>query len=136
MTPTSDLEAIRRVLSLYCHHCDDGRFDEWEQLFADDASFGVMGRTHQGRRAIRAFIEAGQPPERRGKHVCANPVIDVDTDAGTASATTDYIFVGRVADGLAITSAGRYLDRFERQDGKWLIKSRQIVFMGDQPDPG
>lgn len=128
-------EAIRRTLALYCHLCDEGRFDEWEQLFTVDATFRVMGRTHEGRPAVRAFIEAGQPPERRGKHVCANPVIDFDGD-DRATVVSDYVFVGRVPEGLAITSAGRYHDRFVRDGDTWLIAARQIVFMGDQPEPG
>jgi 3-phenylpropionate/cinnamic acid dioxygenase small subunit len=126
-----DVDQIRRTLASYCHHCDDGRFDEWQELFTDDATFLVMGRRHQGRPAIRAFIEAGQPPERRGKHVCANSVIDVNGD--TATARTDYIFVGRTPDGLAVTSAGRYYDTLVRQEHLWLFRSREIVFMGDEP---
>jgi 3-phenylpropionate/cinnamic acid dioxygenase small subunit len=134
VSANDDIEEIRRTLARYCHLCDDGRFEEWGELFADDASFSVMGRHHEGRSAIRAFIEAGQPPERRGKHVCANSVIDVDGD--TATASTDYIFVGRVPDGLAITSAGRYHDTFQRAGDRWVFRSRQIVFLGDEPVGG
>lgn len=127
--PVTDEEAIRRTLALYCQFCDDGRFEEWGELFVDDARYRVMGRTHEGRAAIRAFIEKGQPPEKRGKHVCANPFIEVDGD--TAQARTDYVFVARGEDGLTITSAGRYHDRFVRDGHRWRFAERRVVFMGD-----
>lgn len=130
MTPE---ESIRRTLALYCQLCDEGRFDEWAELYVDDAELHVMGTTHRGRTAIRAFIEKGQPPERRGKHVCANPVIDLDESATTAWAVTDYVFVARGAQGLTITSAGRYHDRLVLDGDRWRFARREIVFMGETP---
>jgi 3-phenylpropionate/cinnamic acid dioxygenase small subunit len=126
-----DIEAIRGVLVRYCHLCDEGRFDEWGELFTEDATFTVLGETHRGRPAVQEFIEGAQPPEQRGKHMLSEPLIDVHDDE--ASAWTDYLFVGRHGGGLAVTSTGRYHDRLARQDGVWRIASREIVFVGDQP---
>ena len=127
----TDEEAIRRTLALYCQLCDDGRFEEWGELYTDDATFTVMGRTHRGRAAVRAFIEKGQPPERRGKHVCANPLIDVDGDEATA--TTDYVFVASSPEGgFTILSAGRYHDRLVRVGDGWRFAERRIAFLGDE----
>jgi uncharacterized protein (TIGR02246 family) len=126
----TDEEAIRRTLALYCQLCDDGRFEEWAELYTDDATFTVMGRTHEGRDAIRRFIEAGQPPERRGKHVCANPLIEVDGDRATAA--TDYVFVARDAERLVVTSAGRYHDRLVRDGDRWRFAERRIAFLGEE----
>lgn len=126
-------EGIRRTLALYCQLCDDGRFDEWADLYVEDAEFHVMGTTHRGRAAIKAFIEKGQPPERRGKHLCANPLIDLDEGGATARAVTDYVFVARAGTGLAITSAGRYHDRLVLDGGRWRFARREIVFLGDEP---
>jgi 3-phenylpropionate/cinnamic acid dioxygenase small subunit len=128
-------ESIRRTLALYCQLCDDGRFDEWAELYTDDAELHVMGSVYRGRADIRAFIEKGQPPERRGKHVCANSVIDLDDRGATATAVTDYVFVARTGAGLAITSTGRYHDRLVADDGRWRFSRREIVFLGDEPDP-
>jgi 3-phenylpropionate/cinnamic acid dioxygenase small subunit len=131
MTAADDLELIRRTLALYCQFCDDGRFDEWEELFVDDAVFRVLGRSYEGRAALRDFIETGQPPDRRGKHICANSVIDLEGDR--ALARTDYLFVGRVPDGLAVTSVGRYHDVLVRDGAVWRFATREIVFMGEEP---
>lgn len=125
-------EQIRRTISGYCQLCDDGRFDEWADLFTDDARFHVLGRTHEGRPAVQAFIEGGQPPERRGRHVAVNPIIVVD-DERHARAWTDYVFVGRSGSGFAITSVGRYHDRLVRGADRWRFELREIVFLGDAP---
>ena len=130
MSPPPEQD-IRRTIAQYAMLCDDGRFDEWADLFIPDATFHVMGRSHQGRAAIQAFIEAGQTPERRGRHACFNSLILTDGFGGTASAWTDYIFVDQNS---AITSVGRYHDRLERSgDKRWRFIIREIVFLGQQP---
>jgi len=127
----SDEEGIRRTLALYCQLCDDGRFDEWAQLYTEDAVFRVMGQVHVGPTAIKAFIAEAQPEGRRGKHVAVNPLIEADGD--TARAWTDYIWVGPGEGQFPVTSAGRYHDRLVRRNGAWLFAERQIVFMGEDP---
>lgn len=128
----SDEEKIRRTLTRYCQLCDDGRFAEWGELFAPDARFCVAGRTHEGRGAIGAFIEAALPPERRGKHMAVSPLIVVESDE--AKAWTDFVFVGRVGDRFAVTSAGRYHDHLRRHGDRWRFTLREIVFLGDAPE--
>jgi 3-phenylpropionate/cinnamic acid dioxygenase small subunit len=127
----TDEEGIRRTLALYCQLCDDGRFDEWAQLYTEDAAFKVMGDVYQGPEAIKGFIAQAQPEGRRGKHVAVNPLIEVDGDA--ARAWTDYIWVGPGTGQFPVTNVGRYHDRLVKQDGRWLFVERQIVFMGEEP---
>jgi uncharacterized protein (TIGR02246 family) len=127
----SDEDQIRAVLSRYCHFCDEGRFEEWAELFTEDGTFTVMGQTRQGHAELRAFMEAALPRERRGRHMLSLPLIEVDGDE--ARGWTDFAFVGRSDEGLAVTQAGRYHDRFVRQDGAWRFASHEIVFMGDEP---
>jgi uncharacterized protein (TIGR02246 family) len=127
----TDEEAIRRLLAEYCQLCDDGRLDDWAELYTEDATFSVMGRTYRGRAELKTFMAQAQPPDRRGKHVAINPLIDVAPDGSAATAATDYVFVGRGADGLAITSAGRYHDRLVREPDRWRFAERRIVFMGE-----
>lgn len=125
-------DEIRSLLASYCQLCDDGRFDEFQALFTDDAEFSVLGRTHRGPDAIRAFMERAQGPEQRGKHLISEPLIRLDGDATGAACTTDYAFVAHADGVLAITSTGRYVDRVVRVDGTtWRFASRRIVFLGD-----
>src|SRR5262245_8348628 len=86
---------IRLTLARYCQRCDDGDFAAWAQLFEEESTFSVMGRTHTGRDDIRAFIEAAQPEEARGKHVLAQSDIDVHANGEEAAVVTDFIFVSR-----------------------------------------
>ena len=122
----NDEDAIRRTIAQYCQLCDDGRFDEWADLYTDDATFSVMGKTYTGRADVKAFIEKGQAPERRGKHLCFNSIIDIDGDS--ARAITDYVFIDKQH---AITSAGRYHDRLIRQPDRWRFAERRILFLGE-----
>ena len=123
----SDEEAIRRTIAQYAHFCDDGRFDEWADLFTADARLSALGATYVGRDDVKGWITKYQgPAELRGKHVCANTVIDVDGDV--ARAWTDYIFVDQAQ---AIISVGRYHDQLAREPDRWRFRERRIVFLGD-----
>ena len=125
-------QAIRRTLARYCLFCDDGRFDDWGQLFTTDTRFHVMGSTHEGRPAAQAFIERGQPPERRGKHMVVNSLILVHAGGLTARAWSDYVFLDRSG---VVTNSGRYHDELVRgNDGVWRFSLREIVFQGAEPE--
>ncbi len=119
------------MLARYCQRCDDGDFEAFAELFSTDATFTVMGRTQVGREAIRAFMEAAMPPERRGKHALHQSDVEVDAAGDAAVATTDFTFVAKVeGGGYAITSAGRYHDTLGRgDDGQWRLTSREISFL-------
>ena len=121
---------VRRTIADYCQSCDDGRFDDYAACFAADAVVVLQGKEIVGRAAIRDWITAGQPPEKRGKHVTVNVLIDVDVDRGRATASTDYLFVAKRDGKTLVTTAGRYLDVFVPADGRWLFARREITFLG------
>ena len=60
----------------------------------------------------------------RHQHYVGNHTIDVDGD--TAHAETYYLFIGTERDEQAplTITGGRYIDRFERRDGRWAIAAR------------
>jgi 3-phenylpropionate/cinnamic acid dioxygenase small subunit len=125
-------DGIRRTVAQYGQLCDDGRFGEWIELFTVEARFHVMGRTHGGRGAIRAFIESGQGPDQRGRHLASEPVIDLGPDGRSARAWTDYVFLDKKR---LVTSVGRYHDEFARDhDGRWRFALREIVFQDQSPE--
>ena len=126
-------DLIRRTLAAYCQLLDDGRFDEWVEMFTEDVAFAVMGQTARGRSAVRAFIEPTQGPDMRGRHILSEPLVTVDPAGGRATVTTDYCFVAR---DLSVLSAGRYHDILVRDPDdvdRWRIAQREIVFLGDEP---
>lgn len=119
---------IRRTLAEYCQHLDDGRFEEWAQVFSDDVTFAVMGQVAHGRDEVRRLVEPNQQTDSRGRHLLSEPLITVEGDRATA--TTDYCFVSSA---LQVLSAGRYHDVLVRDDDRWRISVREIVFVGDEP---
>ena len=68
------------------------------------------------------------------KHVTTNLILDIDEEAGTASARS-YFTVLQAVPGLPLQPivAGRYHDRFERDDQGWYFSERLflIELVGD-----
>ena len=128
--PADEL-AIRGLVARYCMTVDDGRFGDFEALWADDARIHVMGATHSGRGAVRAFIEGAQPPKARGRHTTSSHLVTFD-GAGRARGWADYVFFD--ARGAA-TNIGRYHDEYVRgDDGEWRFALREIVFRSGEPE--
>ena len=125
-------EDIRRTIARYSMLCDDGRFEEWAELFTEDGRFHVMGATYEGRAAAREFIEAAMPAEVRGKHVTTNPLISVDSWNGVARVWTDFVFATPKGQ---VTMIGRYHDEMERGEDKvWRFRLRELVLWGGEPE--
>jgi 3-phenylpropionate/cinnamic acid dioxygenase small subunit len=128
-TALGDELAIRRTLVTYCHRCDDGDFDGLVDQFTPDGSFSYRDEVVPGHERLRAWFEGKQPPERRGKHLTTNTVIDIDGDR--AHALSDFVFL-RVPEGATdpvIVVAGRYRDEFHRVGDRWLIDRREVQVM-------
>jgi 3-phenylpropionate/cinnamic acid dioxygenase small subunit len=123
-----DEDQVRRTIAAYSQHCDDGRFDQWSDLFAEDAHLVLGDQTTEGRDDIRRYMESVQPPEARGKHITANSLVEVDGD--TAEAHTDYLFVRPGAGGLTMVATGRYHDELVRDGSEWRFRRREITLLG------
>jgi uncharacterized protein (TIGR02246 family) len=123
-----DEDQVRRTLAGYCQLLDDGDFERWIELFADDARLIFAGQISDGRPSIRAYMERVQPPEGRGKHITANIVVDVDGDS--ASAHTDYLFVRPTDEGPVPVAIGRYDDELVRDGARWRFRQRAISLLG------
>ena len=124
-----DEDRIMRTIAEYSRRCDDGRFDEWSQLFTADGRFVVGGNATQGREPIRKMMEAMLPPGSRGKHITSNTIVNLDSDRATS--TTDYLFVRPAPTGPVIVAAGRYHDRLVRDGDRWLLEERTITMLGE-----
>ncbi len=133
-TVGDEVEEIRRTLAQYSQLCDDGRFDEWAELFTEDARLVLGGQVTEGRSAIRSHMATLQPDGARGKHITSNPLVDLDGAA--ARVTTDYLFVRPGTDGLGILAAGRYYDHLVSDGRRWRFHRRTITMLGDDPPDG
>ena len=128
--PVTDESDIRRLLAMYCQLIDDGRFDEWIELFTADIEFVVMGMHKIGHAELRGFIEPSQQADARGKHMISEPWIEIESNS-RATATTDFAWVSKQG---AVGQAGRYYDTIVKQTRHWQFQRREIVFTGDQPE--
>jgi uncharacterized protein (TIGR02246 family) len=124
-----DEDRIRRTISEYSQRCDDGRFQEWSELFTEDGRFVVAGNATQGREPIRQMMAAMLPPGSRGKHITSNTIVDIDGDR--AASTTDYLFVRPAPTGPVIVAAGRYRDRLVRDGTSWRFEERSITMLAE-----
>jgi hypothetical protein len=122
-----DREAIRDVLSRYCHYVDAGEGDKWAELFTEDGSFGREGGSFDigvgpfvGRAALRKMASRFRAD---GLHFSANPVITVDGDDATV---TSYVLVLQGREHPEVRMSGRYEDRLRKVDGRWLFSSRHL----------
>ena len=69
--------------------------------------------------------EDGTPHTR---HVVTNVVVEVDEDAGSATARSTFTVFQSLPDfPLQAVIAGRYLDRFVRDGSTWRFDEREIV---------
>lgn len=123
----TDHEAIGRLVARYCHLLDEGRWDEFATLWAEDAEFVLQGQTTSGRHAIRESIEASQPAERRGRHLTVNLEVEVEGDRATNE--SDFMFWAKDREGRPrLMFLGRYTDALVRADGAWRFARREITF--------
>lgn len=137
----SDEALICNLLYRYAELIDGGRFEDIiTELFAD-AELVVLGMDPPRigpdtmlkmlRRTTICYAD-GTP---RTKHVITNPIIEVDPD-GRLATCRSYYTVFQQTDSIPFQAilSGRYLDRFEKVDGKWRFAERdytRIDFVGD-----
>jgi len=125
--------SIEDLIYSYAAYVDDGDLEGVADLLAD-ATIGVDGmpeglrgrpRIHELLRSTIRMHEDGTP---RTKHVTTNVRIEVDEEAGTASARS-YFTVLQAVEGLGLQTivAGRYRDRFERHNGRWRFAERRFA---------
>jgi hypothetical protein len=117
---------IGRTLALYCQLLDDLRFEDWGELFAEDAEWTIPDVSFKGRSAIAAGLRAmeGDTPGWV-KHLSFPPIVEFDGPT-SARAWSDLVAMVRDREsGKSYTaSTGRYYDWLEKIGGFWRFKRR------------
>jgi hypothetical protein len=136
-----DRQQIDELMWKYARALDTGNAEAYAALYTPDGQFSAGGTATKGRDALKAMIA-----EHAG--VAADKILDhdlslYDVQKGTLGGVEDeFIYVARL-DAYHITLAagsgretpprvagvGRSIDEFERVNGKWLIKSRNVAPM-------
>ena len=136
-----DWHAIQGLLMTYAEWIDAGRLEEAAALFTHatyrlERDDGSLSATYEGREQVHGFfagtrLHADGTP--RTKHLVTNVHIELDGDRassrcyGTVLQQTDELPLQPIA-------SGRYLDRFERVDGRWRFADRLVTgfLLGDR----
>ena len=128
-------QACLEVITRYCRALDWLDEDALRTVFTPDANIDYGFFKGSGDGFIKAVMEIEHSLLRRW-HNCSNTIIQVN---GNTADSETYGFAANVyeRDGQKMTDlfGGRYLDRFERRDGKWLIVKRTYVLDWQQSFP-
>ncbi|GAA4611350.1 nuclear transport factor 2 family protein [Actinoallomurus liliacearum] len=128
--PSSSHRTIENLIARYAELVDDGDFAGLDALFAGATFVGsaapVSGRGEIEKMFRETLIVYGDGTPRT-QHVTTNLAIEVDEEAGTATARS-YVTVLQALPDLPLQpiAAGRYQDRFERRDGRWRFLERRV----------
>jgi 3-phenylpropionate/cinnamic acid dioxygenase small subunit len=134
---------IENLIYTYAERIDAGDLDGVADLFAHGRIHGRENgppeTVFEGRDAVRALYEwstriyadTGTP---KTKHLTTNARIEVDEEAGTASARSSYA-VTQATDALPLQLivTGHYQDTFHRLDGTWWFDTR-VMFIDQTGD--
>jgi hypothetical protein len=125
---------IYDVIAAYCQAYDSQDSEELEKVFSPEATLrmlegGSASDEAVGRDSVLAWLMRRWGSSPPCLHLTGNLRI---TPAGDdAKGTSDFVFLVKKEDGsLQMSSSGRYLDRYTRHDGRWVIAERTITFLG------
>jgi ketosteroid isomerase-like protein len=125
-----DIEAIKQLKARYARACDPAHnVDFLMSLFTEDAVFDVGEKygSHEGKTAIRKFLEGADAIMPWAFHCMLSPVIEIAVDGQTAKGSW-YLFELSTMPHLktgapqSIWIAGVYEDEFVKRGGEWKIR--------------
>jgi hypothetical protein len=134
----SNSAGAARTIAKYCHTIDDGRLEEWAELFEPDGAFIAPGLgTIRGRDNLRHYGE-GLLGVLDGfgvgaKHLTFNSAIDIDGDRATA--VSDFAVIANAAGAWSIMGSGRYTDELVHTD-QWRFVTRTLTWYRDEAPAG
>ena len=121
---------IRKLMALYCHTWDDGRAEDYCDLFTEDGEFNNGDVVCKGRDELMTKIARGAQGFPPAQHVTYNSAIDIH--GATAEAVSDFMFITKADDGkVRIQAAGRYYDQLVRTPAGWRFRSRLVRILGE-----
>ena len=120
---------ITRTLKEYCFACDRGDAQRMADVYLEDSWDDHGIHAAPGKEFARLMMGEIFAQTDSLSHLLGQSVIKVEGDA--AGAETYFIAVASAIDEAGGKHChqlgGRFVDRLERHDGRWLIKSRVVV---------
>jgi hypothetical protein len=118
--------ALLDLISGYAQGFDNHDRELLRAVFHRDAvlDLGEIWGRYEGIDDILAAAEAFWAGAPHMHHWMANPLIEIDLGAGTASASTALDCLSTFVETGTAHIGGRYSDRYRRVDGRWWIAER------------
>lgn len=127
----------------YCWTLDSGALDKWPGYFTEDAIYRITARENADDRLPVGLVYADSRAMIRDRafalqhtqmyaprylqHFVTN--VRVIESGPLIKAQANYLLLQTLVDGPStLHQAGRYYDRFVRENGRLLIKERQCVY--------
>jgi ketosteroid isomerase-like protein len=123
----ADKLAIRDVLTRYCRGLDRMDREMADSVFSADCSahyYDMYEGTGHGFLDWAWEIHADMD---RHSHQVTNALIEVSGDTAVSEAYATVVLWTQHPEVKEICCRGRYLDRWEKRDGEWLIVHREHV---------
>ena len=131
----SSEQTILNMLYRYCWLVDEGKFDEMAEMFDEcDIYYGDYLAIHHDKAAFAQGFKDNNivyPPDNscRTIHMCIDPIIKVDEEAGTASAQHYTVvlqgIIGQIKPQIIVMDV-KY-DTFKRNEkGEWKFATRNM----------
>ncbi|WP_417207927.1 nuclear transport factor 2 family protein [Antarctobacter sp.] len=129
VTRQRDCEEIRQAMYAYARGVDRADAALFEAAFHDDAYDDHGNFRGDKAQTVATLRRSGQNPEvKASMHHIGNILIDLE--GNFANVESYFVAYQRreVGDRTYTRSrAGRYLDRFEKRDGRWRVLRRRVV---------
>jgi hypothetical protein len=127
-------QAINRLMAEYMYACDrpSEKGHHVAICFAPDGKWASVGELGKPTWGATGYEELRKKFDRNvvrmpySSHFGANPVIDVDVENDSAVGKFMYLQPCTYRDGTALWTAGEYLNKFTRIDGRWLISELTV----------
>jgi 3-phenylpropionate/cinnamic acid dioxygenase small subunit len=114
-----DKHAIRELLDEYCLRLEVNTFEEWLDLFTEDAVYEVYRKVLNGREDIAALLSKAP----HGVHLGGAMRIALNGD--TAETIQNYVFIG---DDDSFSNNGWYYRTVVRTAAGWRIAHTRVKF--------
>lgn len=125
----AERQEILELLARYSHAIDGGQERAFAALFTADGEWSGPGGHSRGTEELERMVVAYRehPEVAPGQHWVSNTVLEGGGEE--AGGRSDLYCVMLAADGesLELDAIGRYLDEFQKVDGRWLIRRRTIT---------
>ncbi|MCW2830760.1 MAG: hypothetical protein JWP31_1452 [Aeromicrobium sp.] len=122
-----DRDAIHQLFIDYGRYLDEGDFEAYSNLFADESEvkLGPMGRA-KGREAIRELM-SNTLTDLVGTsyHIISSPSVQIDGDTATSEVMWTVIRSSEKGGTPVLGAVGKHKDQLVRERGEWRFKERR-----------